>query len=234
MQTDDQLSTPRHVGFIVDGNRRWARQHNLPAYEGHLAGYQALKDVVLAAFDHGIRYVTLYVFSTENWKRSQDEVSHLMKMTLKAFRSDINELIKNQIQVRVIGSREGVADDILAAIADVEQKTAHFSRGTAIVCFNYGGHREIVDAVRKCLHDGLGEDEITEEVIRERLYAPDIPDVDMLVRTSGEQRISNFMLWRVAYSELLFLEKYWPELRPDDIEGIIKEYTKRNRRFGGN
>lgn len=232
MQTEKQV-IPQHIGFIVDGNRRWAKKHGLPTYEGHLAGYSALKDIVLAAVDKGVKYVSLYVFSTENWRRSKDEVAHLMKMTLNAFTKDLDELVHNQIRVRVLGSREGVDPKILEAISKVEQKTNSLTRGTIGVCFNYGGQREIVDAVRLCLADGLTGEQITEDSIRSRLYEPEMPDVDIMVRTSGEQRLSNFMLWRCAYSEFLFLDKLWPDMRPDDIDEIINEYQRRERRFGG-
>lgn len=232
MQDTTAQSVPTHLGFILDGNRRWAKQHGLPTYEGHLAGYHALKDVILKAADCGVRFVSIYAFSTENWKRSEEEVSGLMGLALRVFKTDLKELIKNQIRVRILGAREGIPPKLLKAMQEVEEKSKEFTRTTVAVCFNYGGQREIVDAVNASLKNGASV--ITEQDIRDHLYEADIPDIDMVVRTSGEQRISNFMLWRVAYSEFHFIDKLWPDMRPSDVDDIIAEYNRRNRRFGGN
>jgi undecaprenyl diphosphate synthase len=232
MQTKEVL-IPRHIGFILDGNRRWAKQHGLPVYEGHLAGYNALKDVALYAFDRGVDYVTLYAFSTENWKRSKEEVAGLMGLAMRLFKHDMKEVIAKQIRVKVIGTPEGLSDDLIAAIKEAEDGSKNFTRATLVFCFNYGGRLEIAEAAQKCVNDGLKADQITVEALTQRIYAPDVPDVDIIVRTSGEQRLSNFMLWRAAYSELLFLDKFWPEMGPDDVDYVINEYQRRNRRFGG-
>ena len=215
----------------MDGNRRCAKKHGLPTYEGHLSSYHALKDVVLRAADCGVRFVSIYAFSTENWKRPSDEVSGLMRLTLRIFKTDVAELIKNKIRVRVLGAREDIPPKLIKAMEAVEEESKHFTRTTVAVCFNYGGQREIVDAVNKCLDDRLTH--VTENDLRQRLYDPEIPDVDLVVRTSGEQRLSNFMLWRIAYSEFYFLDKLWPDMRPSDVDTIIEEYSRRNRRFGG-
>lgn len=230
-QDTSSPTIPTHLGFILDGNRRWAKKHGLPTYEGHLAGYHALKDVVLRAADCGVRFVSIYAFSTENWKRPSDEVSGLMRLTLRIFKTDVAELIKNKIRVRVLGAREDIPPKLIKAMEAVEEESKHFTRTTVAVCFNYGGQREIVDAVNKCLDDRLTH--VTENDLRQRLYDPEIPDVDLVVRTSGEQRLSNFMLWRIAYSEFYFLDKLWPDMRPSDVDTIIEEYSRRNRRFGG-
>lgn len=230
MQTE-QAVIPEHVGFIVDGNRRWAKKNGLPAYEGHMAGRQTLKEILRTTVNRGVKYVTFYVFSTENWKRSEDEVSHIMKLVIKICKEETKSLIKENTRFIALGSREGLSDKVREAVEEAEAKTAHCTRATAVFCFNYGGQLEIADAAQKCLDDGLTT--ITPEAIRERLYHPEIPEVDMVVRTSGEQRISNFMLWRAAYSEFLFLDKLWPDLRPEDVDIIIKEYGQRQRRFGG-
>jgi undecaprenyl diphosphate synthase len=224
---------PEHIGYIVDGNRRWAKKHGLPTYEGHLAGYNTVMDIALASFDEGVKYVSAYVFSTENWKRSQEEVGHLMTLTLKVLLGDVGNLEKNDVRLRVIGSREGVSDKILKAIDDTEARTANGKHGTLLLCFNYGGHLEIADAVKKVVQSGVSADEVTPDLIAQNIYAPDVPPVDIIVRTSGEQRISNFMLWRAAYSELLFLEKSWPDMTKDDVIAILEEYSRRGRRFGG-
>jgi len=225
------LTIPTHLGFILDGNRRWAKKHGLPTYEGHLAGYHALKDVILKAADEGVKFVSIYVFSTENWKRSEEEVSGLMSLALRIFKSDIKELLDNQIRVRVLGARAGIPAKLLEVMEETEEKSKSFDRTTVAMCFNYGGQREIADAANAAL--AAGATELTEENIRANLYEPDVPDIDMVVRTSGEARLSNFMLWRVAYSEFYFIDKLWPDMRPSDVEDILKEYARRNRRFGG-
>jgi undecaprenyl diphosphate synthase len=231
MSDEPQQDIPQHLGFILDGNRRWAKKHGLPTYEGHLAGYHALKEVILKAADVGVKYVSIYAFSTENWKRSRDEVDGLMSLAMRIFKTDINELVKNEIRVRILGARESIPPKLLKAMEEVEEKSKHFTRTTVAVCFNYGGQREIVDAVQQCIDEGITQ--VTENDIRNHLYEPEVPDIDMVVRSSGEERISNFMLWRIAYSEFYFIEKLWPDMRPSDVEDIIKEYNRRNRRFGG-
>ncbi len=224
---------PKHVGFIVDGNRRWAKEHGLPTYEGHLAGYNALKDVALETLASGVEYMSAYVFSTENWKRSEDEVKKLMGLVLRVLSSDIPLFNEHNVRLQVIGSREGVDPKIVKAIENAEAETAHNTGGIFALCFNYGGQLEIADAVKKIVQSGVAADEISEELIAQNLYAPDVPPIDVVVRTSGEQRLSNFMLWRSAYSEFIFLKKNWPDMTKDDVASIMKEYAKRQRRFGG-
>ena len=227
-----ELVVPKHVGYIVDGNRRWARKHGLPSYEGHLAGYNAIQEVVLATFNSGVEYVSAYIFSTENWKRSEDEVNKLMGLVLKLLTSDLPIFDKNNIRLRVLGSRENVNDRILKAIDSAEAQTANNTAGTLAICFNYGGQLEIVDAVKKVIQSGFSADDVTIDLISQNMYAPEVPPMDLLVRTSGEQRISNFMLWRAAYCEIMFIDKLWPDMRKDDVTNIMKEYRKRFRRFG--
>jgi undecaprenyl diphosphate synthase len=217
---------PRHVGFIVDGNRRWARERGLPTMEGHRKGLQRVEEVVEACFGAGVEYVSFYVFSTENWGRAEDEVDYLMKMVKKMAMRLARKMLRQNARLVVLGAREGVAEDVLAAMDGAEAVTAGCDGGVVGMCFNYGGRREIVDAVGKI------RGEVTEAKIRENLYHAEIPDVDLVVRTSGEERISGFMLWRVAYAEMLFVEKYWPDIGGDDVCAIIGEYQTRNRRFG--
>lgn len=233
MAAEDLPSVPTHLGLILDGNRRWAKKNNLPLVEGHRKGYLVLRDVAGECFRAGVTYLSVYVFSTENWKRSEKEVAYLMKLLIVAFKKELSWLQKNDIRIRFIGRRDTLAPDILKVMANMEQTTKDLAAGTIIICLNYGGQQEIADSVKKCFDDGLSPDEITPEVIEKRLYEPDIPPVDMIVRTSGEKRLSNFMLWRAAYSELLFIEKLWPEMTKDDVTSIIEEYTNRSRRFGG-
>jgi undecaprenyl diphosphate synthase len=229
----DKSSTPQHIGYIVDGNRRWAKTHGLPAYEGHLAGYNALQEVAIATFDAGIPYMSAYTFSTENWKRSEEEVGKLIGLTVRLLTADLHLFEERNVRLRVLGSREGLPDKVIKAINNAEQRTASNTTGTLAVCFNYGGQVEIAEACKKIVQSGVGIEEITPELVEKNLYAPEVPPIDLVVRTSGEQRLSNFMLWRAAYSELLFLDKAWPDMTKDDVTAILEEYSRRSRRFGG-
>lgn len=229
---ENLLKIPRHIGYIVDGNRRWAKKHSIPSYEGHLAGYNTLKDIVKASVDRGVEYISAYVFSTENWRRSKDEVKGLMSLITGLLTNDLKEFQKNNIRLLVLGSRDGLEKKIIKAIEKAEAETKDNTAGTAALCFNYGGQLEIADAVKKIIKKGYKEDEITPELISENVYYPEVPPVDLVVRTSGEQRISNFMLWRAAYSELFFYNKLWPDMKVEDVDLIIKEYNDRSRRFG--
>ena len=227
------IITPRHLGFIVDGNRRWAKKHGLPSYEGHLAGYNALKDVIIATADAGVEYVSLYTFSTENWQRATDEVNNLMGLMLRLLKTDIKLLLDNDLRVLVLGTRDRLPAKMNKAIDSAEAQTAHCKKSTIVVCFNYGGQQEIVDAVRGLVEKQTLANDITVELITENLYHPEVPPVDMIVRTSGEKRLSNFMLWRSPYSELLFIDTLWPDMTKSDVNDIINEYARRSRRFGG-
>lgn len=233
MADEELFVVPKHVGYIVDGNRRWAKKHGLPTYEGHLAGYNTLKDVGIATLEAGAEYMSAYVFSTENWNRSADEVKHLMGLTLKILTSDIPIFNQYNVQLRIIGSRDGVDPKIIKEMDRAEAATAQNTGGVFAVCFNYGGQQELIDAVKKIIQSGVKEQDMTAELIAQNLYAPDIPPIDVIVRTSGEKRLSNFMLWRAAYSELVFLDQMWPDMTKDDVTAIIKEYSRRHRRFGG-
>lgn len=233
MANSDIAATPRHVGYIIDGNRRWAKEHGLPTYEGHLAGYNTLKNIAIESLAQGVEYTSAYVFSTENWKRSADEVKKLMSLVLKLVSSDLPEFQTHNVRLRVIGSRVGVEEKLLKAIDKAEAETANNTGGQFLLCFNYGGQLEIADAVKKIVQSGVAVDEINEELIAQNLYAPDTPPLDVVVRTSGEQRLSNFMLWRSAYSELIFFKKNWPDMTKDDVAIIMEEYARRHRRFGG-
>lgn len=227
----DQI-IPNHVGFIVDGNRRWAKKHGLPSYEGHLAGYNAIQEVAQATFDIGVKYVTAYCFSTENWKRSKDEVKKIMGLALRLFTSDLPILDKNNIKLIVLGSRDNISSRIIKAIDNAEAQTANNTAGTLAVCFNYGGQLEIVDSVKKVIQSGVSADRVTVDLISQNLYAPEVPPLDLLIRTSGEHRMSNFMLWRSTYSEIMFIDKLWPDMKKEDIKVVIEQFNKRVRRFG--
>lgn len=230
MENDSQI--PKHVGFILDGNRRWAKEHGLPNYEGHLAGYNTLQDVLIEALEQGVEYASAYIFSTENWKRSQDEVGKLLRLFIRILTSDLKILQERNVKLRVIGSRENVSDKIIKSIENAEQATKDNTGGTLVLCFNYGGQLEITDALKRIIKSGTSADDVTPELIEQHLYAPDIPPCDVIIRTSGEKRLSNFMLWRSAYSELFFLEKNWPDMTKQDVTDILNAYKTRERRIG--
>lgn len=223
---------PQHIGYIVDGNRRWARARGLPTYEGHLAGYKALREVVRTTCDAGVPYVTAYVFSTENWKRSPLEVSRLLKLLLKMLKTDLHHFMEDNVRLLFVGARTGLSEDIVQAIEQAEATTAGNTGGTLSLCFNYGGQQEIIDAIKQIIRDKTEVEEVNQALIEQHLYSPELPPCDLVLRTGGEQRLSNFMLWRTAFSELLFLKKSWPDMTPEDVQEILAEYAKRDRRFG--
>lgn len=227
-----QGSLPAHVGFILDGNRRWARSKGLPGVEGHRAGYENLKTIALEAFRTGIPYVSAYVFSTENWKRSKTEVSYLMRLLLWVGKHEVGELHKEKIQVVFAGRRDKLSAKIVTAMEKAETTTKNNTGGTLMICLDYGGKQEIVDSVNDILRKNPNMGEVTEQDIEQHLYSPNIPPLDLLIRTSGEHRISNFMLWRAAYAELLFVDKHWPDFTSSDLRVALVEYRQRSRRFG--
>lgn len=228
-----QAVPPAHIGYILDGNRRWAKKHGLPTYEGHLAGYNALKDVIDATADAGVGYISFYSWSTENWSRAEEEVRGVMKLIRRLFSSDIKELIQKDYKVVVLGGREKLPEDICALIDEAEEVSKDGKRATLAMCFNYGGQQEIVRAVQRIVTDKRDSSAIDAEVFETYLDHPEVPPCDLVVRTSGEQRLSNFMLWRSAYAEFMFIDKLWPDMRAEDVNGIMKEYNRRERRHGG-
>lgn len=218
-----------HLGIIADGNRRWAKERGLPTIEGHKKGLDAIEELVAAAAEKGIKYLTFYVFSTENWGRSEAEVSYIMKLAEGRILKYAEKLAKNNARMLILGSKERISPKLASAIEKAERLTARSTGITVCFCFNYGGEQEIADAARIA---EFIEGKITPETIRAHLYHPEVPDIDMVVRTSGEERISGFMLWRASYAEFLFLQKYFPEMGAEDIAEILSEYESRNRRFG--
>jgi len=224
---------PTHVGIVLDGNRRWAKEHGLTTLDGHRHGAEVFKQVSLGAFDKGVKYLSAFIFSTENWQRTEEEVSYLMKLVIKAVEKYLDEFNKRNIKIRVIGRRTDLSGAVLRSIEKTEEKTHNNSGGVLVLCFNYGGQQEIVDAAKKILSMGVDQKDITTELFEQYLYAPEVPAVDLLIRTSGEERTSGFMLWRAAYAELQFIEKYWPDFTIEDLENSLKEYASRQRRFGG-
>lgn len=228
--TDNKV--PQHIGYILDGNRRWAKKHGLPTYEGHLAGYGALEEVIDATAEAGVKYISFYTWSTENWSRAEEEVRGIMKLIRRLFKTDIKRFVQKGYKLVVLGGRENLPDDICQMIDEAEEASKDGTKATLAMCFNYGGQQEIVRAAQRIAAEGIDPNEVTAEQFEKYLDHPDIPPCDLIVRTSGEQRLSNFMLWRSAYSEFIFLEKFWPDMRPSDVTAIIEEYNQRSRRYG--
>ena len=218
-----------HLGIIADGNRRWAKERGLPTIQGHKKGLEVIEELIEAASQAEIKYITFYVFSTENWGRSNEEVSYIMKLAETRILKLAEKLAKKNGRMLILGSRDKISPSLMSALEKAEKITADSTGITACFCFNYGGEQEIADAATIA---SKVNGEITPETIRKHLYHPEVPNVDMVVRTSGEERISGFMLWRAAYSEFLFMEKYFPEMSGADIKDILENYEKRNRRFG--
>lgn len=221
--------TLKHLGIIADGNRRWAKEQGLPSIEGHKKGLEVIETLIDAAADQGIEFITFYVFSTENWGRSEAEVSYIMKLAETRILKYAEKIQAKNGRLVILGSKDRVPPKLASAIEKAEKITEKGTGITVGMCFNYGGETEIADAANTALK---ADHEITPETIRKHLYHPEIPDVDMVVRTSGEERISGFMLWRASYAEFWFIKKYFPEMTADDITKIIEEYGQRERRFG--
>ncbi|MBO5734234.1 MAG: isoprenyl transferase [Clostridia bacterium] len=231
----DKSNLPNHVGIIMDGNGRWARRRGLPRSAGHRVGAANLKTITEFASDMGIRYITAYAFSTENWKRPKEEVDALMQLLLE-YLKDKKLLEGNQVRVKFIGDRSVLTDEIRAEMANAEAESADRTRTTLFLAINYGGQQEVTNAVKnianKVKSGEISPDEITEDLIGENLYT-DIPDVDLIIRPSGELRLSNFLLWQSAYSEFWFSDINWPDFTKEDFTRAISDYQARNRRFGG-
>jgi undecaprenyl diphosphate synthase len=221
---------PTHVGIILDGNRRWARDNNLPILEGHRAGAQNIKVIGDLLVSKGIKFFSAYTFSTENWSRSKDEVKYLMTLILKFLKKDVEHLHQKNIKIRWLGEEYNLSSKMIKALKEAEELTKNNNKGTLNLCFNYGGQQEIVDSCNKLIFNGK---QITKNAISKALYCPEAPPVDLVIRTSGERRLSNFMLWRVAYSELYFTDVMWPDFNEKELDKALDDYSLRQRRFGG-
>jgi undecaprenyl diphosphate synthase len=229
----DFTRIPKHIGCVMDGNGRWAKNRGLPRTEGHAAGEEALFDTVLGALDIGVEWLTMYAFSTENWKRPPDEVRFLMGFNRGLLRRRRDELNDLGVRIRFAGRRDWrVPRSVIKEMDKSLEMTEHNSKLNLTMAFNYGGRAEIVDAVRECVRDGIDPEKIDEKAIRARMYIPDMPDPDLIVRTSGEHRISNFLLWQMAYSELVFQKVLWPDFRREHLFEAVLEYQRRDRRYG--
>ncbi|MEN3008364.1 polyprenyl diphosphate synthase [Pseudothermotoga sp.] len=222
---------PIHVGIIMDGNGRWAQKRGLPRIEGHRRGALKAEKVVEWAAEFGIKYITLYVFSTENWKRPKEEVEYLFSLLIKLLRQKLRKILERGVRLRFTGAIDELPSSVADFCRECEEKTKHNDVIQAILALNYGGRREIIDAFNRAVKQGVTH--FNEELFRDWLYLPDVPDPDLVIRTSGEMRISNFLLWQIAYSELYFTKVLWPDFTKQDFLKAIEDYEKRQRRFGG-
>lgn len=233
----ENLKIPYHVGIILDGNGRWATERGLKRSEGHKAGFETLKILSKHVFTRGVKVLSVFAFSTENFNRTKDEVDYLMNLFLKGFKSSIKEFNKNNIKVVFSGRKEPLSDKVYESMKSLEKETLNNTGGILNICLNYGGQTEIVDTTKKLINDVLDGklkiEDITPEIFMKNLYN-DLPPIDFLIRTSGEIRVSNFMLFSLAYAEMYFPLTYFPDFKEDEFDKALEEYTKRDRRFGKN
>ncbi len=231
-----KLKIPNHIAIILDGNGRWAKNLGLKRSEGHKAGYENLKKLCVHILKTGVKYLSVYAFSTENFKRSEEEVGYLMNLIAKKFKSDAKYFMENNIKVVFSGIRDNLRKDVLESMDYITNLTKNNKKGTFNVCLNYGGHLEITDMTKKIAklvkENKLDIDNINEDIVNKNLYQ-DLPPIDLLIRTSGEQRVSNFMLWQLSYAEFYFPTVHFPDFNEEEFDKSLIEYTKRDRRFGG-
>lgn len=224
-----KVKIPYHLGIIIDGNRRWAREKGLPAFEGHRRGSKKIKEAIKWCKDRGVKILTFFVFSTENWKRSKMEVGYLMKLAQEIIENYIKEARKERIKIKIIGQKEKLPKSLAKAIKNTEELTKNNKEMTVNFALSYGGRAEITEAIKNIIKKRIPPEKITEEVISENLWTSDL---DLLIRTGKEQRLSNFLIWQAAYSELYFTKKYWPDFTEKDLEETFKDFSLRQRRLG--
>ena len=229
----DRRDVPRAIAIIMDGNGRWAQNRGLPVAEGHRAGTRVLRRVVEASIDLGIESLTVYAFSTENWSRPPDEVEDLMRIFEETIERELPDLKAQGVRVRFVGRRDRAPKALHDRMAAMEAETAHNSRINLWIAFDYGGRAELVEAARALVAEGVAPEKVDEQAFAAHLYEPDMAEPDLLIRTSGEQRISNFLLWQLAYAELVFVDRLWPDFTQEDLYRALEEYAGRRRRFGG-
>lgn len=234
---DEKLNVPKHVAIILDGNGRWAKKRNMPRNFGHIQGSKTVEKIIEDGYNMGIEYITVYAFSTENWKRSKDEVDALMKLLAKYLIDCIERSTKNNMKVRVIGDKSGLDKKLVDRINELEEATKDATGLKFTIAINYGGRDEIRRAVKKIVEDAqnglISADDITEDMINDKLDTAGLPDPDLLIRTSGEERLSNFLPWQLAYTEFYFTDVLWPDFSKEDLLTAIRYYNGRERRFGG-
>jgi len=226
------VTIPQHVGIIMDGNGRWAREHGLPRLEGHRAGTENIRRVLEACSEFGIKILTIYAFSTENWGRPQVEVRGLMRILEEVIDREVQSLHKNGVQLRHIGRLEGLSQRLQQAVRDALELTKENDRLILNVAFNYGGRSEILDAVRRLMGDGISPQELSEELFERYLYTAGLPPPDLIIRTGGEMRLSNFLIWQAAYAEYYSTPTYWPDFNEEELHKALLAYSQRERRFG--
>lgn len=233
MTKDNKLE---HIAIIMDGNGRWATRRGLPRFMGHKKGAEVVKTITRAAADEGVKFLTLYAFSTENWQRGEDEVSYLMNLLRQYLKNDLQEIKENRVKIRFIGEREMLDEDIRQAMAALEDDTKDFDKMTLCIALSYGSRQEIISAVKKTAervkNGDISLEDIDINLFSDMLYTKGIPNPDLLIRTSGEQRLSNYLLWQLAYSELAFTDVLWPDFTPEHLKQIMAEYKTRERRYG--
>ena len=231
-EPQEPAGVAENIAIIMDGNARWARRRNLTVAEGHRAGTRALRRTVEAALEESIRSLAVYAFSTENWARPADEVGDLMEIFGETIERELPDLAKEGVRTRFIGRRDRAPEELQSQMAALEAETAVNGRLQLWIAFDYGGREELVDAARRLLREQVEPDRLDEDVFAARLYAPEMPYPDLLIRTSGELRISNFLLWQLAYSELVFVDRLWPDFGEEDLRAALAAYARRRRRFG--
>lgn len=224
----------QHLGIIMDGNRRWAKERGLPSFEGHRRGYNKLKQVGEWCLARGIKIFTVYAFSTENWNREKKEINYLMRLLEMGLTKELPFFMKRGIRIRVIGRRQELSERLQKAIIKAEAATKNNGQGTLNLAINYGGRLEIVEAVKKIIKEKINPSKITDKLISENIWTAGQPDPDLIIRTSGEQRLSGFLTWQSVYSELYFVKCHWPAFTEKDLEGAIEDFNNRHRRFGEN
>lgn len=231
-QASDNKQPPLHIGIIMDGNGRWAQKRGLARTAGHKEGLETAKKIVKACANAGIKYVTLYTFSTENWKRAQEEVGYLMGLIKGHLRSEFEFYKANRIRIEHLGDLKGLPEDVQTEIINAKEETKNFTGLTVVLAINYGGRDEIIRSVKKIIEKQFDSDSLTEKSISDNFDIPELPDVDFLIRTGGEKRLSNFLLWHSAYAELCFTDTLWPDYTEDELIENLNEFYKRTRRFG--
>ena len=225
-------SMPRHIAIIMDGNRRWAKEHNLPSAAGHKKGVVSLRNTVRACDEFGIKYLTVYAFSTENWNRSKEEVDFLMDLVAVTLKNELDDMHKENVQIRFIGDLTKLSANLLKVINNSINKTKDNTGVVLEIALNYGARNEITNAVKSIIAEGIKSKDITPEIIEQHLYTHDVPDPDILIRTGGEKRISNYLLWQIAYSEIIIRNEYWPEFSRESLIECINDFGIRTRRYG--
>lgn len=229
MKTESKI---KHIAIIMDGNRRWAKEHNLPSAVGHKKGVTSLRETVRACDELGIKYLTVYAFSTENWKRSKEEVDFLMDLVAVTLKNELADMNKEGVKITFIGDKSKISPKLLDITIDAQEKTKNNDGVNLQIAFNYGSRNEIVNAIKSIIKDKIKPEDVTEELVSSYLYTKDIPDPDILIRTGGEKRISNYLLWQIAYSEVIVIDEYWTVFDKKLLVKCIHEFEKRQRRYG--